>query len=105
MSMYAIVDLCGVQYQVSESQTVRIPKIVEEPGKTVDFGKVLLVADKEQVSIGKPTVKNAKVQATVLKHGKDDKILVFKKKSKKGYQKLRGHRQEFTEIRVDKIVV
>ncbi len=103
--MYAIVEMAGVQYKVSEAQKIRIPKLTEEPGKSVDFDKVLLIADKDQVSIGKPVVKGAKVEAKVLSHSKDDKVLVYKKKSKKGYEKIRGHRQQFTEIQIEKITV
>jgi large subunit ribosomal protein L21 len=101
--MYAIIEMGGMQWKVTETQTLRIPKLNEEPGKTVVCDKILLVADEDRVNIGKPMVKGAKVQATVVSHGKGGKILVFKKKSKKNYEKLRGHRQEYTNIRIDKI--
>ncbi|HEX9934740.1 MAG TPA: 50S ribosomal protein L21 [bacterium] len=103
--MYAIVEMAGVQFKVSEAQKVLVPKLDEEPGKTVDFDKVLLVADKDNVQVGKPWIANAKVKAKVLSHGKGAKVLVYKKKSKKGYEKLRGHRQHYTEIQIEKITV
>ncbi len=101
--MYAIVEMGGMQWRVTETQILRVPKLKEEPGKTVDFDRVLLVADQDRVNVGKPVVKGAKVMAKVVSHGKGNKVLVFKKKSKKNYEKLRGHRQEFTEIRIEKI--
>jgi large subunit ribosomal protein L21 len=101
--MYAIVEMAGVQFKVSEAQKIRIPKLTEEPGKTVDFDKVLLIADKDHVNVGKPVIASAKVKVKVLSHGKDDKVLVYKKKSKKGYEKIRGHRQQYTEVQIEKI--
>jgi large subunit ribosomal protein L21 len=101
--MYAIVEMAGVQFKVAEAQKVRIPKVAEEPGTSIDFDRVLLVADKDKISVGKPLVAGAKVKAKVLSHGKDDKVLVYKKKSKKGYEKIRGHRQQFSEIQIEKI--
>jgi len=101
--MYAIVEVAGMQYKVSAKDTVRVPKINEEAGKTVQFDQVLLLVDKTDVQVGKPQVANAKVKATVLSHGKDKKVMVFKKKRRKDYKVKKGHRQEFTEIRIDAI--
>jgi len=101
--MYAIVELAGIQLKVQEKQTLRVPLMETEPGKPVQFEKVLLVADDQNIKIGQPTVAGASIEATVLSHGKADKILVFKKKRRKNYKVLRGHRQRFTEIRIGKI--
>ena len=101
--MYAIVEMGGMQRKVQEKQTLRVPLIEAEPGKPVQFDKVLLVADDQDVKIGRPVVEGAKVDATVVSHGKGDKVLVFKKKRRKNYKKLRGHRQQYSEIRIEKI--
>ena len=101
--MYAIVEVGGMQWKVQEKQTLRVPLIEMEPGKPVQFDRVLLVADDQNVKIGRPVVEGAKVDATVVSHGKGDKVLVFKKKRRKNYKKLRGHRQQYSEIRIEKI--
>ena len=103
--MYAVVEMAGVQYKVAESEQVRISKVDTEVGKSIDFDRVLLVADGDDVRIGKPLVPNVKVQATVLAHGRDEKVRVFKKKKRKNYQVLRGHRQPYTDIKIEKILV
>jgi len=103
--MYAIVEVAGVQYKVSKKDTVRVPKLYQEAGKTVEFDRVLLLVDESDVQVGKPEVANAKVKATVLSHGKDKKVMVFKKKRRKGYKVKKGHRQEFTEVRIDSITI
>jgi large subunit ribosomal protein L21 len=101
--MYAIVELSGIQLKVQEKQNLRVPLMEIEPGKPVLFEKVLMVADDQNVKIGQPVVAGAKIEATVVSHGKADKILDFKKKRRKNYKVLRGHRQRFTEIRIEKI--
>jgi large subunit ribosomal protein L21 len=101
--MYAIVEMGGMQWKVQEKQTLRVPLIQTESGQPVQFDKVLFVADDQNVKIGRPTLEGAKIEATVLSHGKGDKVLVFKKKRRKNYKVLRGHRQNFTEIRIEKI--
>ncbi|RPI97479.1 MAG: 50S ribosomal protein L21 [Spirochaetales bacterium] len=101
--MYAIVEMGGMQWKVQEKQTLRVPLMETEPGKPVQFDKVLLVADDQNIKIGRPVLDGAKVDATVVSHGKADKILVFKKKRRKNYKKLRGHRQPYSEIRIEKI--
>lgn len=103
--MYAIVEFGGMQWKVSKSDTLRVPKIDEEPGKTVEIKNVLLLVDKDNVTVGKPLVKNAKIAATVVSHGRDKKVMVFKKKRRKDYKVKKGHRQDFTEIRIDSIVL
>ena len=101
--MYAIVELAGIQLKVQEKQTLRVPLMETEPGKPVQFEKVLLVSDDQNIKIGQPVVAGAIIEATVLSHGKADKILVFKKKRRKNYKVMRGHRQRYTEIRIEKI--
>lgn len=103
--MYVVVEVGGMQWKVSKSQTIRVPKMDADPGKAVELDRVLLMVDGGNVKIGKPVVPQAVVKATVLSHGKADKVRVFKKKRRKGYRVLKGHRQGFTELRIDKIGV
>lgn len=102
--MYAVVEIAGKQFKVASSDRIRVPKLDAEIGKKVEFDKVLVLADNGTVKVGNPTVEGAKVEAKVLAHGKDEKVIVFKKKRRKGYRVKRGHRQPFTEIEVSKIV-
>ncbi len=101
--MYAIVNIFGRQYRVSEKEQVKVSLIGSEVGKKVTFDQVLLLDDGKKVSIGKPFVKSATVSANVLEHGRDRKILIYKKKRRKGYQRKNGHRQDYTLIQIDKI--
>jgi large subunit ribosomal protein L21 len=101
--MYAIMELGGMQWRVEEKSTLRVPTLETEPGKPVLIEKVLLVADGDQIKVGCPTVSGAKVEATVVSHGKADKVMIFKKKRRKNYKVTRGHRQPYTEIRIEKI--
>jgi len=101
--MYAIVDIKGVQYKVQENQKLFIPKLQEEEGKKVEFDKVLFyTADDKNFEVGAPVL-NHKVEATVLSHVKDDKVIVFKKKKRKGYRVKKGHKQQYTQVLVGKI--
>jgi large subunit ribosomal protein L21 len=101
--MYAIVKIGGHQYKVAEDQTVFVNRIAEGEDK-ITLEEVLLVKDaKGKVKIGKPTVKGAKVEATVVDHLKGDKVIVFKKKRRKGYRVKNGHRQAITQLKIDKI--
>ena len=101
--MYAVIEACGKQYKVSEGDVVFVEKLDVNEGEKVTFDKVLLLSDGDKVKVGTPTVKSAKVEATVLEHGKAKKILVYKYKAKKDYHRLIGHRQEYTNIRVKNI--
>lgn len=102
--MYAIVEISGKQYKVSEGDIVFVDRLESlEPGSTVEFDKVLLVSDDKKVTVGEEYVKGAKIKATVVSHGKDKKILVFKYKAKKNERKTRGHRQPYTKIQIMKI--
>ena len=102
--MFAIVNIKGKQYKITENQRIYVPKIDQEVGSKVTFSDVLIHSkDDKSLDIGTPTLK-MNVEATVLNHIKDDKIIVFKKKRTKGYKRTRGHRQDYTEIEINKIV-
>jgi len=98
--MYAIVEIAGKQYKVSKDDTLYIPLQQAEANANLSFDSVLLVADGEKVTVGKPTVDGASVEATVLDHVKADKVLVFKKKRRKRYKVKKGHRQPYTQVKV-----
>ncbi|MDZ7757915.1 50S ribosomal protein L21 [Rhodohalobacter sp.] len=101
--MYAIVKIGGHQYKVAEDQTLFVNRLPEAEGK-VTFEDVLLVKDgKGNLKIGQPTVEGAKVEASIVDHLKSDKVIVFKKKRRKGYRVKNGHRQPITQIKIDKI--
>ena len=101
---YAIVRSGGLQYRVSADDRIRVPKLRTDVGGTVELSEVLAVSKGGQLTVGTPLVENAKVSAEVVRHGRAKKVLVFKKKRKKGYQLTKGHRQEFTELRIRGIV-
>ena len=101
--MYAIVEIAGLQYKVEKDQRLYVNRLNVEAGKKVKFDRVLLIEDKGDVKVGAPVIDGAKVDATVNGEVKGDKVLVFKKKRRKGYQKMNGHRQIFTSITINKI--
>jgi large subunit ribosomal protein L21 len=101
--MYAIVRTGGKQYQVAQGEQLRVEKLAGQVGDTIELPEVLFVADGEQVKVGQPVVEGARVTATIMAHGKGKKVLVFKKKRRQGYQKMRGHRQLYTALRIDGI--
>lgn len=102
--MYAIVDIAGKQFKVTQDQYVYAPFMgSNEAGTSVEFDKVLLTDDNGKVKIGSPTIKGAKVTGKVLEHVKGDKVIVFKKKRRKGYKVKNGHRQQFTKVLIEKI--
>jgi len=102
--MYAIVEMAGQQFKVAKDQKVYVHRLQEDEGKKVTFDKVLLLEDGDNVTIGAPVIEGAAVEAKVVKHLKGDKVIVFKKKRRKGYQKKNGHRQYLTEIVVEGIL-
>ena len=102
--MYAIVEIAGQQFKVEKDKKLFVHHLELNEGDPVDFEKVLLVDNDGKVAVGTPTVKGAKVTAKVLQHVKGEKVLVFKKKRRKSYQKMNGHRQQFTQIQVENIV-
>jgi len=101
--MYAIVDIAGQQFKVEKDQKLYVHRLEVEEGKKVSFDKVLLIDTGNKVSVGDPVVKGASVNAKVIAHMKGDKVLVFKKKRRKGYQTLNGHRQYMTQIQIEAI--
>lgn len=101
--MYAIVEIAGQQFKVSKDQKVFVHRLAVEEGTTVTFDKVLLVDNNGTITLGAPAVEGASVGAKVLKHLKGDKVIVFKKKRRKGYQKKNGHRQALTQIVIEGI--
>lgn len=101
--MFAIVDIKGKQYKVSENDRVFINRIKDDVGAKVSFGDVLMFSkDDKSFQVGAPKL-SMNVEATVLGHIKDDKVIVFKKKRRKGYKRTKGHRQQYTEIQINTI--
>ncbi len=103
MDMYAIVEVKGCQCKVAADALIRIPKMEADVGAEVSFDKVMLLSDGQKVEIGTPYLEGKTVTAEVVRHGKDDKVLIFKKKRRKNYRKKTGHRQQFTEVRIKSI--
>ena len=101
--MYAIINISGKQYKVVSGARARVPKQNGETGTCLTFDKVLLINDGKNTEIGDPILKGASVTGTIIEHGRDKKILVYKKKRRKGYQRKNGHRQLFTEIEFNAI--
>ena len=102
--MYAIVEIAGQQFKVAKDQKVFVHRLPEEEGAKVSFDNVLLIGEGDKVTIGAPAIDGAQVGAKVLKHLQGDKVIVFKKKRRKGYRKKNGHRQALTEILIEGIV-
>ena len=103
--MYAVFKTGGKQFRAEPGTRLKVPSLKAEEGDTVTFDEVLLTGDGEEVKVGAPTVKGASVEAEVVGHGRTRKIIVFKRKRRKGYRRKQGHRQGFTEIQVNDIVV
>ncbi|MBD3278010.1 MAG: 50S ribosomal protein L21, partial [Candidatus Aegiribacteria sp.] len=98
--MYAIVETGGFQFRVEPGMKLNVPRMENEEGETVDLDRVLLVADGEEVKVGAPLVEGATVQAEVLEHGRGKKITVYKRKRRKGYERTKGHRQDYSRIEI-----
>ena len=96
--MYAIINISGKQYKATSGARLRIPKQDGETGTNLTFDKVLLINDGKNTEVGEPILKGASVTGTIIEHGRNKKILVYKKKRRKGYQRKNGHRQWFTEV-------
>ena len=101
--MYAIVEIAGQQFKIEENQKIFVHRLNAEEGQKVNFDRVLLVENGGSVKVGTPTLEGAKVTATVVSHLKGDKVIVFKKIRRKGYQKRNGHRQYLSQIQIEKI--
>jgi large subunit ribosomal protein L21 len=102
--MYAVIKSGGKQYRVESGAKVRVEALAADVGAAVSFDEVLLVGAGESVKVGAPLVSGAKVKGTVLAHGRGDKVKIFKLRRRKHYQKSQGHRQNYTEVRIDDIV-
>lgn len=101
--MYAIVNTGGKQYKVGEGDVLRVEKIPGDVGSTVSFDQVLMLSDGERVSVGQPVLDNVTVNGRIVDQGKAKKIIVFKYKKRKRFRRKRGHRQQYTEIKIDSI--
>ena len=101
--MYAVIKTGGKQYRVSAGQKIKVEQIPADVGSEITLDQVLMVGEGESVKIGTPVVSGAEVKATVVSHGRHDKIKIFKMRRRKHYQKHQGHRQNYTEIRIETI--
>ena len=98
--MYAIVEIAGQQFKVEAGKKIFVHRLEVEEGKQIEFDQVLLIEDEGIITIGEPTIKEAVVEGMVLDHMRGDKVIVFKKKRKKGYRIKNGHRQNFTQVEI-----
>jgi len=103
--MYAIVDIAGSQIKVTEDRFIYTPKLAGDEGSAIEFENVLLIDNDGSVKVGTPTVDGAKVTGKILEHVKDDKVIVFKKKRRKGYRVKKGHRQQLTKVQIQSISI
>ncbi|MBI2336803.1 MAG: 50S ribosomal protein L21 [Deltaproteobacteria bacterium] len=101
--MYAIIETSGKQYKVSEGEKLWVDKVPGVPGQAITFTRVLMIGG-ETIQVGKPILEKASVSGEIVADIKDKKIIIFKKKKRKGYQKKQGHRQKYTEVLIKKIV-
>lgn len=101
--MYAVIKTGGKQYRVAAGDKIKVEKLAGDVGGTVTLDQVLMVADGEKTTIGSPIIKGATVKATVVSHGRADKVMIFKFRRRKHYRKTQGHRQSFTEIKIEAI--
>ncbi|MBM3350663.1 MAG: 50S ribosomal protein L21 [Betaproteobacteria bacterium] len=101
--MYAVIKTGGKQYRVAQGEKLKVEKLDIEVGGTVTLDQILMVSDGDNTTIGSPIIKGAKVKATVLSHGRGDKVMIFKMRRRKHYRKTQGHRQSFTEIKIEAI--
>jgi large subunit ribosomal protein L21 len=101
--MYAVIESGGKQHRVSTGEEVRVEKLAAEVGETISFDKVLLTSDGETVNVGKPYLDDVKVVGRITRHDKHKKIVVFKYKRRKGYRRKKGHRQQYTLVKIENI--
>lgn len=102
--MYAIVEIAGQQFKVEKDRKLYVHRLQGSEGESVNFDKILLIDNDGQVKVGTPALEGAEVKATILKHLKGEKVIVFKKKRRKGYQVQNGHRQCLTQVVINEIV-
>jgi large subunit ribosomal protein L21 len=103
--MFAVVKTGGKQYKVKEGDIIKVEKLVGEEGDLVELEEVLLIGDAPETTIGQPLVPNAKVVCNIINQGKSKKVVIFKAKRRKGYQKKQGHRQVYTSLKINQIIV
>jgi large subunit ribosomal protein L21 len=101
--MYVIVDIAGQQFKVEKDNQIFVHRLAGAEGDTVEFNKVMLVEDGDNVTVGKPLVEGASVSAKILSHVRGDKVIIFKKKRRKSYQLQKGHRQDFSKVQIENI--
>ena len=101
--MYAVIRTGGKQYKVHEDQILNVEKLEGAEGSQIEFDDVLLYSDGDTITLGSPTVENASVKAVIVEQGRGKKQLVFKYKRRKGYRKMKGHRQYYTQVKIDSI--
>lgn len=101
--MYAVIKTGGKQYRVIQGETLKIETVAGDVGSAIVLDKVLMVGDGDKLSVGKPLLEGATVNATIVSNGRHDKVTIFKMRRRKHYQKHQGHRQNYTEIRIDGI--
>ena len=101
--MFAIVTISGTQYRVKEGDQIKIANLENQVGDKIEFDKILLLENSKKLTVGEPYVNDTIVSATVLKHGRDRKVIIFKKKRRKGYRRKNGHRQSFSLVQIDSI--
>lgn len=102
--MYAIVDIAGKQFRVSKNQHIYTHQLDQHEGDSITFDSVLLLHDGKEIHVGAPLVEKAKISGRIVTHEKGDKVLVYKKKRRKGYEKLNGHRQQYTKVLIEDII-
>jgi large subunit ribosomal protein L21 len=103
MAMYAVIQTGGKQYKVQPGETVFLEKLPGDAGDTVEFDEVLLVADDEQVAVGRPLIEGAKVSGEIVEHGRGEKLIVYKFKRRKNYRRKTGHRQAYTAVKISTV--
>ena len=101
--MYAIVETGGFQFRVEPGMKLNVPRLQLDQGETLELDRIMLIADGDDIQVGSPVLEGASVQAEVLEHGRDGKITVYKRKRRKGYERTRGHRQDYTRIEIKEI--
>lgn len=101
--MYAIVDIAGKQYRAEQDKFIYTDKLAGNEGDKVEFAQILLVGNNDKIEIGAPSIKGATITGTILSHVKGDKVIIFKKKRRKGYKKRNGHRQQYTKVLINTI--
>ncbi|NOX20622.1 MAG: 50S ribosomal protein L21 [Nitrospirae bacterium] len=101
--MYAVIESGGKQYRVQEGQVIKVEKLEAPEGETIEIDRVLLISDSDKMVVGTPYVEGARVKARVIETAKDKKVIIFKKKPRKGYKRLRGHRQFYTKLQIENI--